>query len=192
MCDLSTGRIEPCKNGIGGIKSIYLMPFVKYRYYQIDVIEGVQLISFPSTNIYKYELRADGNTFDQSINFDSNGETYTQNLSVVLKKIDTLTNNELFKIAKRELRVIVETNLNTFFILGLRNGVTMDFNSTIGGAYNSLNGYNLTFEATEKYLAPFIDNLQDAGFIDSGDTVSVLASTDLISSTSEICSIIEI
>ncbi len=42
MCDISTGRIEPCKNGIGGIKSIYLMPFVKYRYYQIDVRKVVQ------------------------------------------------------------------------------------------------------------------------------------------------------
>ena len=69
MCDLSQGRKEPCKNSIGGIKAIYLMPFVKYGLYEIDVINGSELISFPSTTVYKYELRADGNDFNQSITF---------------------------------------------------------------------------------------------------------------------------
>ncbi len=164
MCDLSQGRKEPCKNSIGGIKAIYLMPFVKYGLYEIDVINGSELISFPSTTVYKYELRADGNDFNQSITIDDNGESWTQSVNGILKQIDTLTTNELFKVARKELRVIVEAYTSKFYLLGLQNGVNIDFTTSTGGSKSDFNGYNITIEGTEKYAAPEFDNLNAVGF----------------------------
>ena len=172
------GRLEPCKNSIGGLRNIYVMPFVKYGVSEIDVDNGVELFSFPNTTVYKYELRADGNNFNQDISIDDNGESYSQSLTVVLKKIDLDTNVELFKLAKLELRVIAETRLGKFFILGLDNGVTLDYNINTGGAKSDFNGYDLTIEGTEKYLAPFIDNLTDVGFEVEGEFFGLLLQND--------------
>ena len=39
-----------CKDTLGGIKKIYLFPFVKYNRFQIEV-QYLNLITFPNTGI---------------------------------------------------------------------------------------------------------------------------------------------
>ena len=169
MCNFTKGRLEPCKNSLGGIRNMYVMPFIEYGFNQIDVIDGVELISFPETTVYKYELRADGNNFSEDLQVDDNGDSYSQSLNVVLKKISLETSRQLKILSKIELRVIFQDRNGKFLILGLHNGVNMDFNTSTGGSKSDFNGYNLTFSGLEQYKAPFIDNLYDTGFNIDGD-----------------------
>lgn len=171
MCDFTSGRLEPCKNSLGGVRNMYVMPFVSYGFNQIDVNEGVELITFPETTVYRYELRSNGNNFSEDLQNDDNGASYNQTLTVSLKKIDLATSRELRILNKIELRVIFEDRNGKYWLLGLRNGVTMDYTTSTGGGKSDFNGYNLTFSGAEQYKAPFIENLANTGFIVDGDIV---------------------
>jgi len=56
-------------------------------------------------------------------------------------------------------------NDGRYKIGGLFKGANMkELKLVSGGSKNSLNGYQITIESTEEYLAPFIDNLATTGF----------------------------
>jgi len=162
-CVLTSGRIEPCRDNIGGIKNVYLFPFVEYSYTQIEGVRGVEITSFPSSDIYKYEVQ--GGTFSENITNDEFGIKYEQNLNVILTKQDLITTNELNAVQKLDLRYIVEYNNGKFRMGGVYNGARLtSYSIDSGGEKSSFNGYNLTFTGVEEYSAPFIDNINTVGF----------------------------
>ena len=162
-CGIGKGRTEPCYDNIGGLKNIYLFTFVNYRNYQIQT-NGSNLVSYPSTNIYKYELRADSNTFSTDVSNDEDGQSYNQNASFVLKG---LRNDyvEINNLLNKRIGVIVESRLGHFNIMGLHNGVTVkSVKGSSGGARSDFRGFNISLSAKEKNEPLFIDDLQNAGF----------------------------
>jgi hypothetical protein len=163
ICGIGKGRTEPCYDNIGGLKNIYLFTFVNYRNYQIQT-NGSNLLSYPSTNIYKYELRADANTFSTDVSNDEDGQSYNQNASFVLKG---LRNDyvEINNLLNKRIGVIVESRLGHFNIMGLYNGVTVkSVKGSSGGGRSDFRGFNISLSAKEKNEPLFIDDLQDAGF----------------------------
>lgn len=186
MCGITSGRTETCNNSIGGLKNIYLFDFVEYQRFLIETNLNT-LVSYPTTTVFKYELRADGNTISSDFQEDEEGFSYNQNLSIVLKglRADHVQINGLLD---KRLGVITESRLGQFQIMGLINGVRVkNVKAQTGGAYSDFSGYNLDFEAREKNNPFYIDDLASAGFIVS-DAVSLLSSSDLISSTSVLSS----
>lgn len=165
------GRREVCNNSIGGVKAIYLMDFKKYPKHLIELNKDkTQLLSFPVTIIYQVQLRA-ATSYDQEINED---RSISQSIEVALKKDSVQTMQEVRILIKKELRVIVEDRLGRFWLMGLHNGVTIDsYSRTSGGAKGDFNGYNLTFSAQEEFLSPYIDSLDNSGFIEvpEGETL---------------------
>tara|TARA_R110002051_G_scaffold44900_1_gene90750 strand:- start:697 stop:1278 length:582 start_codon:yes stop_codon:yes gene_type:complete len=163
ICGIGKGRTEPCYNNIGGLKNIYLFTFVNYRNYQIQT-NGSNLVSYPSTDIYKYELRADANTFSTDVSNDEDGQSYNQNASFVLKG---LRNDyvEINNLLNKRIGVIVETRLGHFNIMGLHNGVTVkSVKGSSGGGRADFRGFNISLSAKEKNEPLFINDLQDTGF----------------------------
>jgi len=161
-CTLTRGRTEPCKDNIGGIKYVYLFPFIEYSYSQITGVRGVEILTFPETSIYKYEV-TNGN-FSESIINDDNGIKYDQTLTFTLFKQDLDTTNELNVLKSIDLRYIVQYNNGNLKMGGVYNGARLE-NYTIesGGSKSSLNGYNLTIGGSEEYSAPFLENLNILG-----------------------------
>lgn len=161
-CGLTNGRTEPCKS-VSGIKRVYLFKYVQYANTQIVGVKGSTLTSFPSTDIFSYEC-VNAN-FNEEIANDENGVKINQNLTFTLLKQNTLTTKRLSDIKELELRYIIELNDGRFRIGGLFKGANItELKLVSGGSKNSLNGYNITIESTEEYLAPFIDNLSSSGF----------------------------
>ena len=163
ICGIGKGRTEPCYDNIGGLKNIYLFTFVNYRNYHIQT-NGSNLISYPSTDIYKYELRADSNTFSTDVSNDEDGQSYNQNASFVLKG---LRNDyvEINNLLNKRIGVIIETRLGHFQIMGLYNGVTVkSVKGSSGGGRSDFRGFNISLSAKEKKEPLFIDDLQNAGF----------------------------
>lgn len=161
-CGLTNGRTEPCKS-VSGIKRVYLFKYVQYANTQIVGVKGSTLTSFPSTDVYSYEC-VNAN-FNENIINDENGVKIDQSLTFTLLKQEYLTTKRLSDIKDLELRYIIELNDGRYKIGGLFKGANMkELKLVSGGSKNSLNGYQITIESTEEYLAPFIDNLATTGF----------------------------
>lgn len=157
-CDITAGRLEPCKNTIGGLRNVYFINFNKDAF----TVAGGEVTALDDsvTQAFRYELKADGNNFEESFASDKNtGVTlFTQTVSLVLKKQDLQTNNEVKLLAWGSPHVIVEDRMGNFRVVGLTEGADVTGGSIVtGGAKSDFNGYNITLVGEEVEPAPFLD-----------------------------------
>jgi hypothetical protein len=167
-CDLSSGRLEVCKDSVGGLYAVYFVNYgeiagVTYNGTDTDVIDSVA--GTPSA--YKYELKG-ASTFTQNVNSSrENGTTfYEQVLELTFKKLTVKDHKELKLMAYGRPQVIVQDNNGNLFLAGLDHGMDVTGGTIVtGGAMGDLSGYTLTLTGMEAVPANFIsDNLTDAGF----------------------------
>lgn len=165
-CALTKGRTDlACKNVVGGVKNVYLFKYVDLAYTDITINRGVQIRQFPTTDIYKFEVK--NGSFDQQIQNDANGVSYLQTLSFTLWKQNLETTVELDTATKIDLRYIVEFYDGRYQMGGVYNGARLEFNAVTGGAKTDLNGYNVTIRGVEEWKAPFVVDLDDFNIIPS-------------------------
>ena len=167
-CDLSLGRLEVCKDSVGGLKNVYFVNYgelgaITYDVTNTDAIDAVA----GTPDAYKYELKG-ASTFTQNINSSrENGTTfYEQVLELTFKKLTVKDHKELKLMAYGRPNVIVEDNNGNFFLAGLKHGCEVTGGTIVtGGAMGDLSGYTLTLTAQEQVPANFIiDTLAGAGF----------------------------
>jgi hypothetical protein len=176
-CELSNGRLEVCKDAVGGIDAIYFVNFGDYAYptditQTDDVIDAVANVA----SLYKYELKGT-NSFEQNVTSSrENGTTFVeQTLSVVLKKQDATTHKSVKLLAYGRPHVIVKNRNNQFFLAGLEHGMELTTAAVANGtAMGDLSGYTLTFVGTEKILANIIDVATEAELITAFGTATVI------------------
>jgi hypothetical protein len=185
-CDISNGRLEVCKDAVGGIDAIYFINFGDYSYpADITYVTGTDTIEAIAnvTSLYKYELKGT-NSFDQVITSSrENGTSFVeQTLSVVLKKQDAATHKTVKLLSYGRPNVVVKTRNNQFFLAGLEHGMELTTaNVASGTAMGDLNGYTLTFVGTEKLLANLLDATSEADLVGSvGDVFG--ATTTIVTS----------
>ena len=161
--NITSGRTEAPNNNIGGVKNVYLFDYVEYQNYLIQT-NGANLISYPNTIVYKYELRADANTLNEDFETDETGNYYSQSFSFILKGDFNYTYNPSNLLGKR-IGAIVETRLGNFKILGLKNGCKVtSVKKTTGGSRTDFVGYNIDVECKELNMSYFITDLNSVGF----------------------------
>jgi hypothetical protein len=161
-CDLSLGRLHPCKTQ-GGIKNIY---FVNYSadFYLNSTITGSQINDFGTPaqpyDLYKYELRSGGQGLEETN--ENSGEAgtsfWTQTLTIVLKQQDAETQEELTLASFGRPHVIIEDYNGNFKFVGFENGCDVAVNPTTGTAMGELSGYNLSITAQETRMSYFVDS----------------------------------
>jgi hypothetical protein len=157
-CNITKGRKEPCKDTLGGIKAAYFMDYLDDAF---TVVDGeATAINAGVSEVFKYELRADGNNLVESPVSDRNTGTTvnTQTLPLALKKLHKETSLQVALMAKGRPVAVIEDYNGNFRVAGLSEGLDLtgsDINS--GGAKADFNGYNLTFTAMEGNLAPFLN-----------------------------------
>jgi len=157
-CLLTSGRTEPCRDAVGGLKNLYLIDFLEDAF---TVTSGeVTAIDVGVTNAYKYQLNADGNTLVETFNTDNNAGTSTveQVLTLVLKKQTKESAVELGLLLKARPIAIVEDRLGNFKAVGIEDGTIVTGDAQSGGAKADFNGYNLTLTATDTAPAPYLDS----------------------------------
>ena len=123
-CLLTSGRTEPCKNSVGGLKAVYFIDygtlgdvsFVSSTSAEIDTVAG-------TPTAYKYDLKGTS-SFEQTITSSrENGTTfYDQTLNLTFKKLDKDTNDEIALLAVARPHVVVEDNNGNLFLSGLERG----------------------------------------------------------------------
>lgn len=167
-CDISLGRLEVCKESVGGLKNVYFVNYgdmttITYNGTNTDVIDEVG--GTPSA--YKYELKGT-NSFDQTITSSrENGTTFfEQNLKLTLKKLTPVMHKELKLLAYGRPNVIIEDHNGNLFLAGLEYGMEVTAGTIVTGtAMGDLSGYTLDLKGMEKVPANFLgDDLASVGF----------------------------
>ena len=158
-CDITLGRLEPCKDVVGGIKNIFFANYASTIYTGATIDANGQVTAFsPAVTLYKYELKGANHSFDEANeNSRDNGTSFwNQTGTVVLKKQDLTTRKELLLLSYGRPVVITEDYNGNFKIYGFENGCEVTVNTASGAAMGDLNGYNLTITGQEKALANFV------------------------------------
>jgi hypothetical protein len=175
-CDLDTGRVEACKESVGGLRNLYIANFDSTLYSTATLTADEMTALASAITVYKFELRGDNNTFEETNeNSRDNGTSFwTQNGTFSLKKQDLATQSALTLLSYGRPHIIVEDYNGNYRMAGFENGCEVTVNTSTGGAMGDLSGYNVTFEGKERTPSTFV-----ASAI-MGDVAGFDISTDVI------------
>ena len=155
-CDLSAGRLVPCKDNLGGIQEVY---FVDYGDITATTLTLDEVTDAEGTfNAYKYDLKG-ANSLETAITSSpDNGTTFfEQTITLSLPKL-TKEDMVQFKLIAygRPLVVVVDNNGNAF-LCGREHGMSVSGGSiTTGAAFGDMAGATLTLSGSEKLPPNFI------------------------------------
>jgi hypothetical protein len=163
-CNISAGRLEGCKDAVGGLKAVYFVNFGDANGWT-SADEEISAPIAATPNAYKYDLRGIS-TFEQSLTSSrDNGTTFAeQTLTLSLKKQDSTTHKEVKLLAYGRPHILVEDNNGNVFVVGEEYGAEMTASTSTGAAMGDKSGYELTFVASEKGLAKFYTGDIDTDF----------------------------
>jgi len=151
-CDISLGRIEPCKTSNGGLKAVYFVNWGDATGVTYDVTNTDAISAVTGTPVaYKYDLKGNS-SFEQTITSSrENGTTFfEQTLNLTLKKLSIVDHKQIKLLSYGRPQVIVEDNNGLLSLYGSGRG--LDLSAGTGGTgkeASSLNGFNLTFTGEE-------------------------------------------
>ena len=175
-CELFIGRVEPCKDQVGGLKNVYFyyespvytfdgnLPNPVPPGLDSDIITNVEGVS----QLFKFELKANENNLVSTINSDRNNGTtfFSQVLNLKLKRLDAMTTKHLKLLSFGKPYVIVETNNNQFISLGTYRGMEVTGGTVVsGGALGDHSGYTLTLTGEETAPLYFLNASNDESLI---------------------------
>ena len=162
---VSKGRNESCKDNVGGIKNIYIGSWDS-SHWDTMVADGFAttadidgtIWTGSAINVYKYELKSDANTFEETNEVSNENQTsfWTQTLTVSLKKQTFETQQEITKMSKGQVVVVIEDYNGKCRAAGMFRGLDVQANTATGGAMGDMNGYTLTMTGVAPYPAYFL------------------------------------
>jgi hypothetical protein len=167
-CDIAVGRLEPCKDSVGGINAVYFVNYgdlgaITYDSTDTDVIDSVA--GTPSA--YKFDVRGNSTYTENIQSSRENGTTmFEQVLELSLKKLTKEDHKTIKLLSFGRPHVIIEDNNGNLLLAGLEHGADVTGGTVVtGGAMGDMSGYTLSFTGMEKVPANFIDgDLAAAGF----------------------------
>lgn len=173
-CDVSAGRIEPCKDSVGGLNAIYIVNSGDITGYTFDATNTDAIETVTGTpHAYRYDLNDQASVFEQTTTSSrDNGTTFwEQTLTVNLKKLSITDHKEFKLLAWGNPQIIVEDKNSNFFLMGKEHGADVTGGTiTTGAAMGDLSGYTVEFKSMERVPANFFEatdreGLATAGFI---------------------------
>lgn len=160
-CDLSRGRVEPCKDKVGGLNAVYFINYgdsltITYDATDTDVID--QLVASADTvSAFKYDLKGNSSLEETITSSRENGTTYfEQVLNLTLKTRSKEDHKEIKLLSYGRPYIIVEDYNQDLYICGLEHGMDVTGGTiATGAAMGDLSGYTLTLTGMERVPANF-------------------------------------
>jgi len=164
-CVFTTGRGEPCKDAIGGLKVAYSIDFTADSF-TVVAGEGTALAAGVTVS-YQFDLNATGNTFTETATADNDAgtTTYAQELKLSFKKQTKASAAEIHLLLKARPVWVVKDRNGSYKVMGISDGTTGTSEGLSGGGKEEFTGYNLTFTATETEPAPYLDSSTTTAFL---------------------------
>lgn len=161
-CDLTLGRLEPCKTSNGGLVTAYFITSglidLSTVVYSVTNTDAIASITGTITAV-QYDLRGT-NSFEQTIvSSRENGTTYfEQKLSLSLKKLTMKDHKEIKLLAYGRPQVIVKDNNGNLFFAGLAHGLELTGGTiTTGAKLGDHSGYTIELSGSEPLPASFLE-----------------------------------
>ena len=167
-CDISRGRLEPCKDSVGGLNAVYFinrgdLGAVTYTVSPADAIDTVA----GSPDAYKFDIKG-GSTYTENIQSsrESGTTTFEQVLELQLTKLTKEDHNTVKLLAYGSPHILIEDNNGNVFLAGLEHGMDVSGGTIVSGAaMGEMSGYTLTFSGMERVPANFLaDTITAVGF----------------------------
>ena len=157
-CDIGRGRLEPCKDSVGGLNAVYFInkggiDGISYGVSDTDVIDDLG-----TPTAYKFDIKG-GSTYTENITSSrENGTTtFEQVLELQLTKLTKEDHKTVKLLAYGSPHVLIEDNNGNVFVAGLEHGMDVSGGTIVSGAgMADMSGYTLTFSGMEKAPANFV------------------------------------
>lgn len=176
-CELTAGFTLDCKEGVGGIKAIYLQQLADFQTgVSVDATTG-EIDGLSTASIYQFTLPKHTGSFTEEVQSSVENGTifYTQTVTATFFQLSAARRKQLEIIAKNRLVVFVLDNNNNIWMVGKVDGAEVTAMSTATGtAKGDLNGYTITFTAEEKNKAYRLGSYANDPF-DNFNTITVVA-----------------
>lgn len=162
-CEITKGRLEPCKDAIGGIDKVIFLNFKEYQITEslagiIDDIKEEDGTTEPTG--YEYIVRDQVSNLVENVNSSRDtGTTFIEQiLTMQLKKRTAEDNVDIMLLIYGQPLAIVKDNNGKYWLAGQEWGLNVESGlSQTGAAFGDLNGYNLTMTGRERVFAKEVD-----------------------------------
>ena len=156
-CDLTGGRLKPCKDAVGGVRKIHFVDFGDLG--AVTVGSNDEITDFAGTfNYHTYDVKGNSSLETNIQTSLENGTTFfEQVLNVTLHKLTKEDNKELKLMAYGRPHVFVETFDGSVLCVGREHGAEVTGGTAVTGtAMGDLQGYTLTLTANEITMPNFV------------------------------------
>jgi hypothetical protein len=157
-CYISSGVDLGCSDGIGGIKSIWVLGLTGSTLPSVSSV-GITGTTGPITGItgagawYNFELKRNTSSLSQNTtkNFENGTIFWEQVLTAVLFKYDQDKRNQLLLLGQNDnIKIIAVDQNDVNYYLGQVNGMYLSGGSAATGtAFGDRNGFELIFTGQE-------------------------------------------
>lgn len=178
-CELTAGFLLDCKEGVGGIKSIFLGQLEDFKTGVTIDPTSEEIDGLSTASIYQYICPKHTGSFTEEVTSSVENGTifYTQTVTATFFKLSAARRKQLELVAKNRLVVFVQDNNNNIWMVGKVDGAEVTAASTsTGTAKGDLNGYTITFTAEEKSKAYRLESYANDPF-DNFGSITVVAPT---------------
>ena len=167
-CALTSGFTLPCRDGVGGVKTIYITELANFA--SATIASGVvtALTLDTGKKFWTYELTEETAevTEKATVSVENGSIFYDQSISLQLQKQQASTRNELRLLAQNNCLVIELDRNGKYFIYGYENGVKVEsIDATTGKSMGDFNGYKLTLKGKESNPAYEVSSNIIAGLL---------------------------
>ena len=176
-CDLIKGYTVGCRDGIGGVKALYIGQFSELVI--ASAAGSVSDIDLTG-DLFKYTPKRGVASISEAVTSSSENGTvfYTHTCNLKFNKLAGEYQNELKLLSQNRLVIFAELNeltaggKNIVMALGIENGLELSAGTnTSGVAFGDLNGYDWTFEGisgepmaeVDDYTTAIFDNAAFSG-----------------------------
>jgi len=174
-CNTIDARLEPCKEYVGGIQGVFLIPYVWSDIVELQTVGRIGSVKTIKTSAavlvtgYFWELKG-ASTFDVAITSDRNGGTTMYEATLVLNfKPKSVTGvmtdfEDIRNLAEGRWRVVVWDRNDNFWLVGEEFGA--DANTGAGNFGANLGDprtYAITLTSQERFFPRPLDSITYAG-----------------------------
>ena len=162
-CDLTGGRLKPCKDAVGGIRKVHFVDFGDLG--TITVGSNDEVTDMSGTFTYNtYDVKGNSSLETNITTSIENGTTFfEQVVNITLHKLTKEDNKELKLMAYGRPHILVQTFDNKVLLVGRENGAEVTGGTAVTGtAMGDLQGYTLSFTGNETLMPSFVEGATDA------------------------------
>lgn len=160
-CNVSNGRVLPCKSSVGGLKNVFFGP---YSATTAALSPSSGSITLDNTvSFYKYEIKGNSSVETTITSSRENGTTFYETaVNLTFTYLDVATQEQIKLLAHGRPQIVVEDYNGNFFLIGKDHGAEVTGGTIVtGAAMGDLSGFTLVFTAQETAPPFFCDEPTD-------------------------------